>query len=122
MQILTVNLDRTLCDAITCEFGETVYCCECFQEAFELLRNEDFHVIICRVAGTISHHSLDTLIGLTLISTRIILVVDSNQRTNYADYKELGIELLASPSVTRLLERIHTRPPTSKAIMYSEFD
>ena len=54
--------------------------------------------------------SLETLIGLTLISTRIILVGDSDKLADYMSYNELGIELLASLSREDLVNRIQKAP------------
>ncbi|HIG40065.1 MAG: hypothetical protein ABGY96_22085 [bacterium] len=109
MQILTINLPTSLSDAITCELGEIVCRTNHLSEAFDQLQNEDFDIVVCCISPqSISYQSLETLIGLTLISTRIILVGESDKLADYMSYNELGIELLAGLSREDLVNRIRS--------------
>ena len=107
MEILTINLPQDLCEEITCELGNLVYRATSFPEAFEELQCQDFKTIICGVScASVSDQCLGTLLGLSFVSTQIILIGDAADISNYFAYRELGIELLVNPSCLDITNRI----------------
>ena len=115
MPVLAIYLPGNVCDEITCTSGDVVYRTDRLSDAFEQLQNQDFTVVVCCLSTTtISQESLEFLIGLTLISTRIILIGNSDQLAGFKRYKEMGVELLVNPSSQEIAGRIQAGPETHK--------
>ena len=118
MKILAINLPENLRDAITSALGEVVCHSELLSDAFDQLQNQDFTLVVCCISTvSISRESFEYLIGLTLISTRIVLVGDSTQLTGFQRYTELGIELLVNPSGQEIVNRLLTAPKRAEPIV-----
>jgi len=107
MQILAVNLAKELVDAIVCELGEVVCSAHNFEEASAQIQQEDFSIILYAVTEeTFDRSILDALVGLTLISTRIILLGENRQLARYDGWQELGIEFIHNPSLKSVICKI----------------
>ncbi len=99
---------------MVCELGEIVCCSTTLEEAYKLIQNEDFTTIVYGInSSTKDSQEIATLVGLTLVTTRIIVVADPDKVANCRDWQELGVELLADPTDQEVIDRICT----SKAIM-----
>ena len=104
MQILAINLSQSLIDAISCELGEIVCHTNDVTEACELIKNEDFSIIIRSIdLETVNQSALSTLLGLTSPSTRIVLVSETSMLNEIKKWEELGIEVLIRPTTDDLL-------------------
>ncbi len=110
MPILAINLDKDQSDAITCELGEIVCTVNSLELACELVREEDFTTIVYRISnGSPDLKEITNLVGLTLVSTRIILIGQSDLLARRNDWRGLGVEFLPSPTVDELVDGIRAR-------------
>ena len=110
MPILAINLDKDQSDAITCELGEIVCAVNSLEQACALVREEDFTTIVYRISnGSPDLKEITNLVGLTLVSTRIILIGQSGLLARRNDWRGLGVEFLPSPSVDELVDGIRAR-------------
>ncbi len=112
MRILAINLDKDQSDAITCELGEIVCAVNNLEQACELVQKEDFTTIVyCVTNSSPDLTEIIPLVGLTLVSTRIILIGQSDLLAKRNDWCGLGVELLPSPTIDELIhgiqEKIH---------------
>ena len=110
MQILSIDLDRTLEDTLICELGVIVCHAADLAEACDQISTEDFSVILYNITPeTYEHKLLQKLVGLSLISTRIILLGGPDQLAPELNLKDLGVELSPACSATELVRKIqHT--------------
>jgi hypothetical protein len=110
MRILAINLDKDQTDAITCELGEIVCTVDDLEQACELVQKEDFTTILYRImVDSPNLAEITNLVGLTLISTRIILIGQSALLARRNDWRGLGVELLPIPSVDELVRQVRER-------------
>ncbi|MBQ63001.1 MAG: hypothetical protein CMQ19_13130 [Gammaproteobacteria bacterium] len=110
MTVLAINLDKSQSDAITCELGETVCAVENLEDGCVLVEKEEFSKIIyCITADSPNLAEITNLVGLTLISTRIILIGQPEVLAARNDWCGLGVELLPNPTVNELIHGIEDK-------------
>ena len=120
MRILAVNLDKAESDAITSELGEFICAVNCLEQACELVQKEDFTTIVYRITnGSPDLKGITNLVGLTLISARILLIGRSDLLARRNDWLGLGVEFLPSPTISRLIHGIQecASPPCEVGII-----
>jgi hypothetical protein len=113
MQILSINLSRDLSDEITCELGEVVCHVASVDEAYELISDEDFTVIVSTIGEERGLYPADLarLLGITPVSTRILLLGESDQFPELDHWQDQGIEFLGNSSQSELIELIEANSP-----------
>lgn len=109
MQILSINLSNYLSDVITCDLGDIVCRVKNIEEACELIRHEDFSVIINALElNNFDRQALSRLLGLTPISTRMLLIGDTEHLENCEDLSAQGVEFINNPTGGELVRSIQT--------------
>ncbi|HIG44745.1 MAG TPA: hypothetical protein EYQ14_30035 [Gammaproteobacteria bacterium] len=108
MQILTINFDRALSDAIICEIGDVVCRAANIEEAYKYISDTDFSIIISSLEPGygIQQEGLARLLEITSISTRILIVGEVASLADRCAWQDQGIEFIGSPSQTVFLQLI----------------
>ncbi|MBQ74755.1 MAG: hypothetical protein CMQ20_06985 [Gammaproteobacteria bacterium] len=116
MTVLTINLDKSQSDAITCELGETVCAVDSLEDGCVLVEKEEFSKIVYGItADSPSLAEITNLVGLTLISTRIILIGEPGLLAERAGWCGLGVELLPNPTTDELVHGVEEKSITAIA-------
>lgn len=108
MQILTINLDRILSDAIICEIGDVVCRATNIKEAYQYILDTDFSTIISSLepGQGIEQADLSRLLEITSISTRILIFGEVTGIPDLRSWQDQGVEFIGNPSQAVFLELI----------------
>jgi len=108
MQILTINFDRALSDAIICEIGDVVCCAANIEEAYKYISDTDFSIIISSLGPGhgILQADLARLLEITSISTRTLIVGEVAGIANRRAWQDQGVEFIGNPSQAIFLQLI----------------
>lgn len=102
MKILSIHLSVEHLDAVTqlLKTGKLVthlYQAENISEACAQIQKDYYALVLYQLDPNFDHSDLDTLVGLTLISMRIIVLGEVAQMAPCQGWQDLGVTFLASP-------------------------
>lgn len=111
MKILSIHLSNEQLDAVTQLFstGDVVthlYQAQSFDEACTQIQEDDYAVVLYQLDSQFDRTDLDTLVGLTLISTLIIVLGEAAQLAPCQGWQDLGVQFLASPDCDTLTKEL----------------
>lgn len=109
MHILTINLSQPYRSAVPSDLSEVVSHTSSFDQACRLIDQEEYSLIIKAYdSEELDKPRVTQLLGLTPLSTKIILVGDPHKTQNLMQWQEMGIEVLCNPSVETLCTKVQT--------------
>ena len=112
MQILTINLDKNLEQELSSQLSDKVQHSKSMDDACSIIESNDIHCIIKNTsAEACENDAINSLLGLTPISTKLILIGDTIDGPLQAQWRELGIDFLLSPSSAEIIQKISTNSP-----------
>jgi len=107
MHILTIDLEKQYLNSLTCELSELICHTNNFDQATRLIHTQDFAVII--MSYTLESRDRDLvsqLLGLTPLSTKIILIGDANRVPSLLNWQDMGIEVMSNPKPYDITDKI----------------
>ncbi|MFT7688604.1 MAG: hypothetical protein ACI9FB_003968 [Candidatus Azotimanducaceae bacterium] len=109
MHILTINLsdklEKQLSTLLKSSFSHT----KTMADAARLIKTDEFNFIIKMMdADNLNYDSVTILLGLTAISTKILLIGNSVDSASIVTWQEFGIDFLLDPSACEIAQKIRT--------------
>lgn len=112
MQILTINLSPDLAEQLSNHKEYSFYHSESMQDACHKIEHDEFNLILKKTdSETLEGDSINTLLGLTPISTKILLFGKQVGSPCVCAWRELGIEFLPDPTAPQIIQQIQTNEP-----------
>ena len=107
MHILTINLSEELQVQLSALLKSRVSHSKTMEEACRLIKTDEFNFIVKMVdADNLGCESVTTLLGLTPISTKILLIGQTVDNPSLSTWQELGIDFLLDPSANEIAQKI----------------
>ena len=111
MKILSIHLSDEQLEAVTqlLATGGVVthlYQAQNITEACAQIQEDDYALVLYQLDSKFDRSDLDTLVGLTLISTRIMVLGEAAQMAPCQGWQDLGVQFLASPDCNTLAKEL----------------
>ena len=112
MQILTLGLNQEQAEQLSCHKDYNFYHSQSMADACHRMEHEDFNLILKQTnLGSTENNTISTLLGLTPISTKILLFGKQVDSSCLCAWRELGIDFIPDPTVPELIQQIQTNEP-----------
>jgi hypothetical protein len=111
MKILSIHLSERQLETVTnlLVTGDVVthlYHAQNITEACAQIKEDDYAVVLYQLDASFDRADLDRLVGLTLISTRVIVLGEAMQMVPCQGWQELGVQFLVSPNSRTLIKAL----------------
>ena len=112
MHILTINLSEKFAAQLTSLIKSRITHSKTMTDACLLIKKNEFSLIVKKTdAKNPENQFVITLLGLTPISTKILLIGKTVNKTNLFAWQALGIDFLLDPSANEIAQKIQTNKP-----------
>jgi len=112
MQILTINLDRELAEQLSLHKEYSFYHAQSMADACHKMTHDEFNLILKKTNLEFSENdTIKILLGLTPISTKILLFGKGVDSQRLCGWRELGIDFIFDPTIPQLIQEIQTNEP-----------
>ncbi|MBL4682614.1 MAG: hypothetical protein JKY88_18090 [Pseudomonadales bacterium] len=112
MQILTINLNQELAEQLSLHKEYSFCHAQSMADACHKTAHDEFNFILKKTDLEFSEDdTVKTLLGLTPISTKILLFGKDVDSQRLCTWRELGIDFIFDPTVPELIQKIQTNEP-----------